>query len=234
MIKKTKSPYVRDVYLGYLIEGSRRTKTDDYAIIEKWMVATEPPKAIFQWDRRYDVIEPGSVGMSFYCNDAGFQPVLGNPKKYVEKLREYKCVIGLDASPYDNMPLWIQRSQIGLNIGITYYYGSKGISVIPNIRLGDYRTLSSLEAYPKNVLIAVGTNGFVKRKNNRRIFAKQLEIVSLELQPSGICVYGPAPDELFYNIKQQGIPIYQYDSYTMKENKKDKLKKLLEDKTYER
>jgi hypothetical protein len=37
-------------------------------------------------------------------------------------MRQYKCVVGLDASPYDNMPLVVQKSQIFLNLGITYYY----------------------------------------------------------------------------------------------------------------
>ena len=58
MIKKRKSPYLRDVYLAYLIADARRTKTDEYPMIEAWMVATEPPKEIIQWDRRCDVVNP--------------------------------------------------------------------------------------------------------------------------------------------------------------------------------
>ena len=222
MIRKSKTPYVRDVYLAYLIDGAERTETDGFAKIEKWMVATEPPKEIIQWDRRYDVINPSETGMCFYCNDPGFQPILGNPKRYVEKLKKYGLVIGVDASPYWNMPLWVQKSQIGLNIGITYYYGTQEIKVIPNVRLGDERTLSSLEAYPKHTLIAVGTNGFTHELEVRYNFSEQMKIIVDTLEPSGICVYGPTPDEIFGYIKLKGIPIYQYDSYTMKENKKDK------------
>lgn len=234
MVKKTKSPYVRDVYLAYLIDGARRTETDGYPIIEERMVATEPPKEIIQWDRRCEVKNPSTTGMSFYCNDPAFQPILGNPKRYVDKLRNYQVIIGLDASPYDNMPLWVQKSQIGLNIGITYYYGCLGIKVIPNIRLGDNRTLSSLEAYPHNTLIAIGTNGFIKRINNRKFFAEQVKCIVDVLEPSGICVYGPVPDEIFSYVKHKKIPIYSYDSYTMKENIKDRERKWSEDIGYER
>jgi hypothetical protein len=225
MIKKSKTPYVRDVYLAYLIADARRTKTDDYPIIEEWMVATEPPKNIIQWDRRQDVVNPEDTAMSFYCCDPGFQPILGNPKRYVEKLKNYQCVIGMDASPFDNMPLWVQKSQIGLNLGITYYYGSLGMKVIPNVRLGDPRTLSSLEAYPKHTLITIGTNGFTKKLENRKIFAEQVQYIIDELAPSGICVYGPASHEIFGMAMLRCIPIYQYDSYTMKENEKDRLDK---------
>ena len=227
MIKKTKTPFVRDVYLAYLIDGARRTETDGFPIIEEWMVATEPPKEIIQWDRRQDVTNPMETGMSFYCNDTNFQPILGNPKAYTEKLKKYGVVIGLDASPYDNMPLWVQKSQIGLNLGITYYYATQGIKVIPNVRIGNEKTLSSLEAYPKRTLIAIGTNGFIKEKENRQIFAEQVQIIIEKLEPSGICVYGPTPDEIFKYVKSKGIPIYQYDSYTMKENAKDKAQNTL-------
>lgn len=228
MIKKQKSPYLRDVYLAYLIDGARRTETDGFPIIEEWMVATEPPKEIIQWDRRCDVVEPSCVGMSFYCNDAGFQPILNNPQKYIEKLRRYGLIIGVDASPYDNMPLWVQKSQIGLNLGLTYYFGLKGMKVIPNVRLGDNRTMSSLEAYPHHTLIAIGTNGFVKKVDNRNIFAEQIQKIVDTLDPIGICVYGPTPDEIFAYVRLKGIPVYQYDSYTMKENAKDKKRKLSE------
>ena len=226
MLRKSKTPYIRDVYLAYLIDGANRTKTDEFPVIERWMVATEPPKEIFQWDRRSDVVNSSDIGMSFYCNDIGFQPILGNPKRYVESLKKYNCVIGADASPYDNMPLVVQKSQIFLNLAITYYFGSQGIKVIPNVRLGDDRTLSSLEAYPKQTLIAIGTNGFIKKLDNRYVFANQVMKVIDTLKPSGIIVYGQALDDIFGFAKLKGIPIYQYDSYTMKENEKDRNRKL--------
>lgn len=234
MLRKTKTPYVRDVYLAYLIDGAERTETDGFAKIEDWMVATEPPKEIIQWDRRQDVVNFEDTGICFYCNDPGFQPILGNPKAYTSKLRKYGLVLGLDASPYWNMPLWTQKSQIGLNIGITYFYGSQGIRIIPNVRLGDDRTLSSLEAYPHHTLIAIGTNGFTHKLIVRRKFAEQMKVIVDTLNPSGICVYGPTPSEIFDYVRNKGIPIYQYDSYTMKENEKDKTQKLSEETSDER
>jgi len=228
MLRKSKTPYIRDVYLAYLIDGANRTKTDEYPVIERWMVATEPPKEIIQWDRRQDVVNPKTTAMCFYCNDSGFTPILNNPKAYVEKMKEYAIVIGIDASPYDNMPLVVQKSQIYLNLAISYYYGTQGIKIIPNVRIGDNRTLSSLEAYPNHTLISLGTNGFIKRLDNRHIFTEQAKKVIDTLEPSGIILYGKGIEEINDYAGLKGIPIYQYDSYTMKENKKDKLRKLSE------
>lgn len=227
MIKKSKTPYVRDVYLAYLIKGARLTKTDEFPIIESWMISNEVPKEIVQWDRRNDVTNCSDTAMSFYCNDYTFTPILGNPKKYVEKLKKYKAVIGLDASPYDNMPLDVQKSQIFLNLAISYYYGMQGIKIIPNVRIGDNRTLSSLEAYPKNTLIAIGTNGFVRNLYNRQIYIEQTKKVIDVLMPTGILIYGPLIKEISFYAKEKNIPIYQFDSYTMKQNQLDKQKKVV-------
>lgn len=228
MLHKSKKPYIRDLYLAYLINGANFTPTDNYPVIERWMVATEPPKDIIQWDRRRDIVDPSSTAICFYCNDEGFTPILGNPKAYVDKLSKCASVVGIDPSPYDNMPLVVQKSQIFLNIAITYYYGSCGIKIIPNVRLGDNRTLSCLEAFPKRTLISVGTHGFTHLLDNRFIFADQIDKIVNTLEPTGIIVYGPAPNEIFGITRLKGIPVFQYDSFTMKENKKDRERKLCE------
>ena len=189
------------------------------------MVSTGIPKEVIQWDRRMDVKDPNITAMCFYCNDVGFTPILGNPKNYLEKLRKYGMVIGVDASPFDNMTLVVQKSQIYLNLAITYYLGKNGIKIIPNVRLGSDATISSLDAYPKNTLISVGTNGFTWRTENREVFKKQIDIIVKKLSPSGILVYGPASNYIFSSAKDLNIPIYQYDSYTMQQNKKDKLER---------
>lgn len=227
-IKRPHHAYVRDVYLAYLIDGARRTEGQGFPIIEKWMVTDKPPKSIIQWDRRCDVVDPKTTGMSFYCNDPGFTPILNNPKLYVNKLRDYEVIIGLDASPYDNMPPWVQNSQIGLNLGITYYFGSRGLKVIPNVRLGSKETINSLAAYPHNTLIAIGTNGFIQKKQNCKIFAEQMKLIIDTLEPTGICVYGYLTEEIFAYANEKNIPLFQYDSFTMKRNAKAKKHKSSE------
>jgi hypothetical protein len=222
MVRKPKKPYIRDVFLAELIKGAELTKPDGYPIIEEWMVAKTPPKELYQWDRRRDVIEPEESGMSFYCNDIGFIPILNNPQGYTEKLRTYHCIVGIDPSPYDNMPLVVQKSQIYNNLAVTYYYGKQGLKVIPNVRLGNNQTLGALTAYPKGTLIAIGTHGFMKRLDNREIFRNQVSVTVDVVRPSGIVVYGPASDYVFKAATEKNIPIYQYDSYTMKQNAKDK------------
>lgn len=226
MIRKRRSPFIRDTYLAYLIKGARLTEPDGFPIIEDWMVTDIIPEELFQWDRRRDITNPSNSGISFYCQDVGFTGVLSNPKNYVDILKKYQVVIGPDASPYTDMPLVVQKSQIFLNLSITYYWATEGIPIIPNIRVGDMRTMNSLDAYPKHTLIAIGTNGFIKSKENRTFFAEQVKIIVQKLEPTGILVYGKDCNDIFKYPRQLGMPIYQYDSYTMKENAKEKKEKL--------
>ncbi len=211
-----RSPYRRDVYLAKLIDGARRTKIDEYPIIEPWMVTMDLPKEIVQWDQRKACENLADTALSFYSEDSTFNAVLSDPEHYLDVCRQYACVIGTDASPYDNMPLVVQKSQIFLNLAITYFYGRRGIKVIPNVRLGDIRTISALEAYPKNTIISIGTNGFTKAMANRKIFADEVSQVVECIKPKEIIAYGPAPEWLFKTALEKGIPIHQYDSYMMK------------------
>lgn len=226
MVKKSNKPYFRDVYLAYLIDGANRTEPEGFPIIEIEMVAKTPPVDVVQWDRRkYDCKNPSKTTVCFYCNDTGFVPVLNNPRHYLEELKKYESVIGPDASPYDNMPPVVQNSQIYLNLAITYYLAKNGIKVIPNVRLGNKHTLPSLKAYPIGTLIAIGTHGFTHNVANRHVFREQIEIIVKKLKPSGIIVYGPVSEYLFPPELFTNIPIYQFDSYTMKQNKLDRERK---------
>ncbi len=221
-MKHTKAPYVRDVYLAYLIQGARRTHEDGYPIIEPWMVAENPPGDIVQWDKRNTVKDKSRCAVSFYCVDQYFSSLQCNPRKYVNEVRKYECVIGMDASPFDNMPLVVQKSQIFDNLAITYYYGRQGIPIIPNVRVGNDSTIASLVAYPQSTLIAIGTNGFIHEKCNRAIFQKQVEIIIDTLLPKGIVVYGPADGDVFALAEEADIPIYQYDSFMARRYRKRK------------
>lgn len=222
-MKKKKSkkyaPYIRDVYLAKLIDGARLTELG-FPIIEKRMVETELPKDIIQRDCKSCFKDNKDNAISFYCNDQYFQNVISNPDKYIKIFEEYKCIIGLDASPFDNMPLVVQYSQIFINLAFTYYLGRRGFKIIPNVRLGDNRTYISLDAYPKHTLIAIGTNGFIKDNSNLIKLKKQIIKIIDTLEPSGILIYGKDSKNLIDWAYLKGIPVYQYDSFICKRRQK--------------
>lgn len=223
---RSEVPYLRDVFLAYLIDGAERTERYGYPIIPSDFCYTKVPGDVAQWDKRSNVKDPKHTAMSFYCKDQYFQPILSNPKAYVDKLRVYECLIGMDCSPFDNMPAWVADHQIGLNLAITYYFGKCGLKMIPNIRIANTPgSDESLAAYPKHVLIAIGTNGFTKDLANRDIFMNQVSKIIETLEPAGIVVYGPAADDIFVAPRFMGIPIYPFESFMQKRGSSRKRKK---------
>ena len=223
---KSKVPYLRDVYLAYLIDGAVRTERYGYPIIPSEFCYDKIPGDVAQWDQRSQVVDPAHTAMSFYCKDEWFQPILSNPKEYAEKLRSYECVVGMDCSPFDNMPAYIADHQIGMNLAITYFFGKYGLKVIPNVRIASTPgSEESLLAYPKHILISIGTNGFTKELVNRDMFMAQVAKVVEILEPAGIITYGPASEDIFITPRFKGIPIYQFDSFMQKRGSSRKRKK---------
>ncbi len=216
---RSKVPYLRDVYLAYLIDGAERTQRYGYPIIPPEFCYDKVPGDVAQWNQRSQVKDPSHTAMSFYCKDEWFQPVLNDPQVYVEKLRSYECVIGMDCSPFDNMPAYIADHQIGMNLAVTYYFGKRGLKAIPNVRVSNTPgSDESLLAYPKHVLIAIGTNGFTRELANRDTFMNQVSKIAETLEPIGIIVYGPAADDIFLMPRFMGIPIYPFKSFMQRRN----------------
>ena len=68
---------------------------------------------------------------------------------------------------------------------------------------------------PRNAIIAIGSHGCVKLKQERVFFTEGLEHVVQKLEPRTIIVYGTAPDSIFEKYRQTGIEILQFDSEYM-------------------
>ena len=99
----------------------------------------------------------------FFSPDKSFERVRRNPKRYLSFFKRTAGIIGFDYSIHSDMPVIKQKAQMNDNLSLTYYYGSNGISVIPNLRCGiDDLLPEFLSALPKRSVVAVGTHGFIK------------------------------------------------------------------------
>lgn len=209
----------RDEFMFYLTRGALLTSEDEYPILRRDMIATKIPEAMVQWDCRKEATAPEKTAMSFYCNDVEFTPILNNPHNYVEKLRKYQCIVGLDASPYDDMSITVQKSQIYTNLAVTYFFGNNGLKVVPNLRLGDNRTVGMIAAIPKECMICIGANGFTWNLANRKLFKEQVDIITYELRPTAVLVYGVEIGDVFETPRKMGIPVIFYMSHSNKRNR---------------
>ena len=85
--------------------------------------------------------------------------------------------------------------------------------VIPNIRWGDRRTYDfCCLGARKHSIIAVGSHGLIRIKEERKYFADGLEYVVKTLLPTTIIVYGSAPKEIFSKYEEAGVSIVVFSS----------------------
>ena len=152
----------------------------------------------------------------FYEDDASFERIWNNPRKYLPIIKKYDGVIAPDFSLYRDMPLVMQLWNIYRSHAIASWLQENGIPVIANVRWGDRRTFAiCCNGVPKHATIAIGSHGCIKQKIEREFFIEGLEYVIQKLKPKTIIVYGTVPSVIFDKYKQTGIQILQFDSEYM-------------------
>ncbi len=149
----------------------------------------------------------------FYEDDAAFERIWNNPRKYLPILQKFKGVISPDFSLYRDMPLVMQFWNIYRNRAIGRWLQDNGVSVIANVRWGDYRTYTACcYGVPVNGTIAIGSHGCIHIKEDRTFFVEGLEQIVKTLKPKTIVVYGSAPSYIFDKYREMGINILQFCS----------------------
>jgi len=149
----------------------------------------------------------------FYEDDYLFERLWRNPQRYLDILKRYNGVILPDFSVYRDMPLIMQLWNIYRSRAIGFWLQINGIKVIPNIRYGDRRTYKiCCDGIGKHCIIAVGSHGNMKQKEDRRVFLLGFDVIVNILQPSVIIIYGTAPKKYFQKYIDSGIQIVRFES----------------------
>lgn len=149
----------------------------------------------------------------FYEDDGAFERIWRKPWQYLSILQRFRGVISPDFSLYRDMPLVMQQWNTYRNRAIGCWLQANGIPVICNVRWGDERTYDfCCDGVPRNSIIAVGSHGCIKVREDRRYFEVGLAYIVDELHPTAIVVYGSTPDAIFAKYREAGIEILQFDS----------------------
>ncbi|MBQ8469415.1 MAG: DUF4417 domain-containing protein [Clostridia bacterium] len=196
---------VEDSFQASLVKGASFTKDEEYPIIPSDWVSKKLPESIMPFNKALN--HRGDLSKTFVCfysPDKSFERIRRNPERYVSFLRKTGGIIGPDFSIHSDMPVVKQKSQMNDNLSLTYYYGSQGIPVIPNLRVGiDELEPEFFSAIPKRTYVAVGTHGFIKEKQEQFEWFCFLEKITNEICPKGIIVYGSLNGKLFDGLKER-------------------------------
>jgi len=206
--------HVPDSFQSFLVHGAHFTDREEYPILSASFIPTVVPKKIMPFSKaityRGDLHD---TFIGFYSPDDTFERVRQNPKRYLPFFKRTAGIIGPDFSIHSDMPIIKQKSQINDNLSLSYYYGSQGIPIIPNLRCGVDELLPEfLSAIPCHTLVAIGTHGFVHQMQEQCEWYCFIESFCNALQPAGIVVYGSLRNRMFDGLKAR-YPFFFYDPW---------------------
>ncbi|MBR2677611.1 MAG: DUF4417 domain-containing protein [Solobacterium sp.] len=189
---------------------------------------TELPEGIEEWIGFNYVLSdknPENKAVHFFVDDYQFERIWNRPNDYIEKLKQYKCVLSPDFSPYGDMPLATQIYNHYRKHWCAAYWQKHGITVIPTIRSStDKRSLSFyLDGEPKKGIVAYSTmwSGKTEAYMLESFKAEWNKMVNT-LHPKMVLVYGNIIPFMRNSIKENKIEIIQIQKFSEKRWNKEK------------
>lgn len=147
---------------------------------------------------------------NFYIDDEKFLALENNVAKYLNYLKLFQCVLGLDFSIDTQMPLVMQYWNKYRSMALDWYLTLQGITVIPSVNIIPYKGREwLLDGLPRHSTISCSTNGRVRSKGAREEFCEGFYEMCERLEPTRVVVVGILPDELdspvdIINFKTRG------------------------------
>lgn len=187
---------IDDGFASYLVKDAKFVGKYQMPVLPKhdYIII---PKDMIPFDKR-NCVKDKDVAVNFYMHDKMFKQVLTATNKYVEELKEFKCVISPDCSLYRDMPLCLQIVNTYLNRSVAFYLHMQGIYVIPNVRWGDERSFEfCFDGLPTHDIVCISTHGCIKSLENKYYFKLGLKEMLRVLKPEYVLVHGPMPNDVF-------------------------------------
>lgn len=194
-MRYTRYSTANDVMKEFLIYGAELTEMG-FPILPA--VQASPADTI---DFRAGLIRTfkGHHGMNcnFYVDDEKFNSLWASAGKYLDYLKLYQSVCGLDFSIDTQMPLVMQYWNKYRSMALDWYLTLQGITVIPNVNVIPYEGREwLLDGLPKHSTVCCSTNGRVRSKGAREEFCEGFHEMCERLEPTRVIVVGILPDEL--------------------------------------
>lgn len=127
----------------------------------------------------------------FYEPDTNFARILHNPKRYVEPLKRFTCVVGPDFSQKIGMTPFVNFHNHWWNMALTAFFQSQGVLIIPNVTWSNPASYSyAFVGIPKHSVIAINCTGIKGNHAAMYLWRKGYEEALRVLEPALIIRYG--------------------------------------------
>lgn len=139
------------------------------------------------------------AGVHFFIDDYQFRRCYERPALYIEKLKEFPCVLTPDWSLYTDMPMAMKIYNVFRSRLFGQMCQDAGIQVIPTLQWAGEDTFAFVfDGLPKRSTVAVSTVGVMKDEQAAGIWRAGMTEAIRRLQPRTIILYGTEMPEFNY------------------------------------
>lgn len=211
----------RDVFNGRLLAGLRLVGPYEIPKIDP---CTQVPDSLISFSEANALRKPDpQTWVHFYEDDYKFIRLWNDPERHFRRLAQFAGVVSPDFSIYRNMPAAQKIAQTYRNQLLGARMQADGINVIANIRLSGRESIPyALAGAPRHSTVALGLNGCVQDRANRRHVVEEVRIICDELAPAHLVVYGSAAYRVLDYPREKGIPVHVFraDTFTRSQTRK--------------
>ena len=151
----------------------------------------------FNYAKTFEREKNTKYGIHFFLDDYQFNRIWNNPDKYIELLKQFKCILSPDFSMYTDYPKAMQMWKHYQKHWIGAYLEKQGIKVIPTIGWSDEESFKwCFDGEPKKSIVAVSSIGTQRYEESRELFLKGYAEMKRKLKPKIVLFWGNIPEEL--------------------------------------
>lgn len=159
-------------------------------------------------------------GVHFYIDDYQFERIWNDPRKYMERLKQFDCMLTPDFSLYMEMPRAMQIWNIYRSRLIGQIAQDENIKVIPTLSWTDpWSYKFCFDGIEPGGVVSVSTIGVKTTDKAMKIWTDGMNEAIKRLTPSCVIVYG---GDIGYKFPCKAVFIDNHNISTMQENIKNK------------
>ena len=142
------------------------------------------------------------VGVHFYVDDYQFERIWNRPDMYIDRLKEFQCVLTPDFSLYMNMPMAMKIWNVYRSRLIGQIMQRRGIEVIPTVSWAEPETFRfCFDGLPEEAALSVSTVGVKRSAESLQVWKAGMDEMIESLAPNRLLVYGGKIDYDYGNIE---------------------------------
>ncbi|MDO5113825.1 MAG: DUF4417 domain-containing protein [Planctomycetia bacterium] len=131
------------------------------------------------------------VGVHFFIDDYQFERTWNRPERYLEILKEFKCVMMPDFSMFVEMPRAMQIWNHYRKMAVAQFWQKNGVRIIPTLNWSSPKSFDfCFDGMPERGTVAVSSIGCCKRKGTRERWIRGMNEAVGRLKPKTILFYG--------------------------------------------